>query len=96
MIRKHPEGIVLKLLVVPNAKKNEIAEVDAARNRLKIRVKAPPAEGRANKELVRFLSKLLGVKAEIVRGEKNREKDVLLKNAKPEDIEKKLGLRGTG
>ena len=45
----------LEVLVVPRASKTEI--VDYPGDALKIRLKAPPVDGEANAELIRFLSK---------------------------------------
>jgi uncharacterized protein (TIGR00251 family) len=52
-------GIRLVFQVSPNAKKTEvIGELEEA---LKIRLHAPPIEGRANEELVRFVAEQLGI-----------------------------------
>ncbi len=49
----------LSLLIVPNASKTEVVGMhDGA---LKIRLAAPPVDGKANEELVRFLAKTLGL-----------------------------------
>ncbi len=92
MLEERENGIVIKVLVVPNAKKNEIVGIDPMRNRIKVKVKAPPAEGKANKELVMFFSKLLGAKIEILRGERSREKDLFVRDVKAEQVKEKLGL----
>ncbi len=44
--------------VIPNSSKNSIGP--DAQGRLIVRLAAPPVEGKANKELVRFLAKKLG------------------------------------
>ncbi len=80
-LEKEKEGFYkLKVWVQPNAKKNEIdGEFDGC---LKVKIKAPPVEGKANKELLRFLCKILGVKSknlEIKTGEKSRKKVILIK-----------------
>ena len=51
--------------------------------RLKIRISAPPVDGKANSELVRFLSKLFGVARNAVTiesGELSRQKRVRICN----------------
>lgn len=70
-----PQGIRLAVQVAPNAKKSEVmAVLDDA---LKIRLQAPPLDGRANEELIRFLAASLGVpKSAIVltHGQTNKRK----------------------
>lgn len=92
MIKESKEGVILQIYVQPKAKKNEIEGIDEWRGRLKVKVKAPPVGGKANKELVKFLSKLLGAEVELVKGETSREKDVLVRGMKAEEVKKKLGL----
>lgn len=70
-----PASVRLSVLVVPNARKSEVAgEMDGV---LRIRLQAQPIEGRANEELVRFLAKLLGVSksgVQVVQGLSARRK----------------------
>jgi len=73
-IKETKEGTLLLVYVQPKAKKNEIEGIDGWRGRLKVRVKAPPVRGKANRELVKFLSEVLGAEVELVRGETSREK----------------------
>jgi uncharacterized protein (TIGR00251 family) len=49
----------LTLHVQPNARRSEVVGLHG--EALKLRVAAPPAENRANAELIRFLSETLGV-----------------------------------
>lgn len=49
----------LKIYIQPNAKKNEVVGYHG--DSLKIKIKAPPADGEANDSLIRFLSEKLGV-----------------------------------
>jgi uncharacterized protein (TIGR00251 family) len=59
--------------ITPNAKKNEIVE-KMKNGSWKIRIAAPAVEEKANKKLLQFLKKEGGIRAEIIAGEKNREK----------------------
>jgi len=54
-----PAGIRLAVLAAPRASRSEITGV--AEGRLRIRLAAPPLEGEANQELVRYLARTLGV-----------------------------------
>ena len=91
-LRETKEGTILLIHVQPKAKKNAVEGIDEWRGRLKVRIAAPPVEGKANKEVVKFFSKLLGAEVAIVRGETGREKDLLVKGLSAEDVRKKLGL----
>ena len=69
-----PKDKVLRIIVKPNSPKSEITAVDEARNALRGSIKAPPDKGKANKEVIKFFSKLLKKKVEIVSGLKSKEK----------------------
>ena len=55
----------LALKVTPGAKKNEILgwedDYPQVGRVLKVKIAAPPVEGKANKEIVLFLAKALGI-----------------------------------
>lgn len=75
------EECVLSLRVIPRAKKNEVIGF-MQDGRLKIKIKSPPVDGRANEALTNYLAKILGIKkggVEILSGKGGREKRVLLK-----------------
>lgn len=76
-LREEPGAIVLALHVQPGAKRTETAGTHG--RALKVRLAAPPVDGKANAELVRFLAEAFGVprrQVTIVRGESSREKTV--------------------
>jgi uncharacterized protein (TIGR00251 family) len=79
--------------VTPGAHRSELAGV--ADGRLRVRLAAPPAEGRANAELVRFLAKELGVSRSAVRldaGGRSRRKLIHLTGVTLEEARRTLGL----
>ncbi len=78
-LKTKENGTVISIYVQPGARKSEIIGVH--NERLKIKIKAPPVEGKANEEIVNFLADKLNLsKSSIVllRGEKSREKDLLV------------------
>ncbi|MBI5072546.1 DUF167 domain-containing protein [Candidatus Woesearchaeota archaeon] len=64
----------LHILVKPNAKKTDILSFDPVTKIVKIAIAAPTDKDKANKELLRFVSKLLKKKAAFVSGLRSKEK----------------------
>lgn len=75
-------SVILAIKASPNAKKSEILywELDPVAGKvLRVRVAAPPTEGKANKTLIQFLSLSLGIsksKITLLKGETSRIKRV--------------------
>lgn len=57
--KEKDNGVLLNIKAVPNSSKNEICGV--MENALKVKIKAPAVENKANLELVKYFSKLLKV-----------------------------------
>ena len=75
--QEKPEGVFFQIKVLPRSSHCEVAGMHG--EALKIKITAPPLEGKANDEVVRFLSKHLGVKAvqvSIVHGEHSHIKTI--------------------
>lgn len=72
-------GSLLLVSVVPGAKRTELVGLhDGA---LRIRLAAPPIDGKANEALVAWLAQELGVQrrsVELVRGQSSRRKQLLI------------------
>jgi uncharacterized protein (TIGR00251 family) len=88
-IRLLKDTIFVQVKVVPGASKSEIAGIQG--DALRIRIAAAPEDGKANAELISFLSKLLGCpKKEInlVSGEKSRIKTLSMSLQYKELLEK--------
>lgn len=69
--------------VQPKASKDELTEI--LDDRIKIRITAPPVDGKANKHLIKFLSKVFKVpKGDITikSGETGRNKHLIVLNPK--------------
>ncbi len=86
------DGIILRVHLQPRAKRNEIVGIHG--DSIKIRLKAPPVDGKANEEARRFLAKVLGIKRQQVilrAGTTSRSKSFLIKDVDINTIENKLG-----
>jgi hypothetical protein len=79
--REDGDALVLALHVQPGASRTEVASVHGAEGdaRLKVRLAAPPVDGKANAELLRFLAEAFGVPLRqvcLLRGATSRQKTV--------------------
>jgi hypothetical protein len=81
-------GLELDLSVIPNAKRTEIVGLhDGA---LRVRLHAPPVDGKANEALLRWLADRLGVgraAVQLLRGQTSRRKTVQVDLPVAADVE---------
>jgi uncharacterized protein (TIGR00251 family) len=88
------EEIILKVYLQPRSSKNEV--IGPYRDGIKVKVAAPPIEGKANEALVRFLAKELRISSsciEILKGHHSREKTLKILGLPPQehlDFKKKI------
>ena len=78
-------NVQLKVQIVPGARRSEV--VGWHGERLKLKVKAPPVEGKANVELCRFVADLLELRTSdvtVTAGAKSRQKTLQLRRITPE------------
>jgi len=90
-LEKTSRGIILRCRISPNAKKNRI--LGWYQNSLKIAVTAPPEKNRANKLLLKYLAKELGLKASQVileSGAHSRDKRILFTKISLATLKEKL------
>jgi uncharacterized protein (TIGR00251 family) len=87
------EEIILKVYVQPKSSKNEM--VGPYRDGIKVKVTAPPVEGKANEALIRFLAGEFAVSPsciEMIKGRHGREKILKISgNVDLEWLRKMLG-----
>jgi uncharacterized protein (TIGR00251 family) len=86
------KGSALAIRVTPRASRNEIVEI-LSDGTVKIRLTAPPVEGKANQALVEFLSDVLGLSAnriEIVAGTTGRDKLVSILDLDAETVHQRI------
>lgn len=91
--REGPDGVTLAVWASPGARRSEVTGV--ADGRLKVRLAAPALDGRANRELVRWLAEALGLRrtgVELVSGEHARRKTIRLTGVTLAEARRRLGL----
>ncbi len=79
------------LVVRPNAARNEIAGF--ADGVWRVKVSAPPVKGKANKELITFLSQRLGVgkdRLRIIKGHTARNKVIAIEGLNQAEVMRRL------
>ncbi len=84
----------ISLRVYPNASRNEM--VGFTDGVLRVKVSAPPIKGKANRELITFLSRLLGVgkgSVNIIKGHTTRNKVVAIDGLSREEALRRLLLK---
>ena len=84
-------SVTVSIQATPNAPRSQI--VGWLGERLKVKLKAPAVEGKANAELVRFLAEQFGVRANAVtllRGETARTKVVRIDGVEESQFREKI------
>lgn len=82
--RRDGADLVLELRIQPRASRSEFAGTFG--DRLRVRLQAPPVDGRANAALVEFIAEAFGVprsRVEIERGLTGRDKRVRIRSPGP-------------
>lgn len=86
-IKEGPEGIIFNLRVIPRSSRCEITGIQ--NDALKLKITAPPVEGKANEECIRFLSDQLGIKKNriaIKAGHKSKNKTIAISGITKDDL----------
>jgi uncharacterized protein len=95
MLRPAQGGVTLAVRAQPGAKKTTIIGLygEGSSAQLKIAVKAPPIEGRANSALLEFLAERFGIpknSVELMTGELSRSKVFLLRGVTLQQVQELL------
>lgn len=86
-IRCTKQGLAFKVWLQPRSSLNRIVGLQG--DALKVKLSAPPVDGKANKALLEFLAKKLGVgksRLQIIAGHTSREKQVEVTGIEEENI----------
>jgi hypothetical protein len=93
-LRRDGPDLVLQVQIQPRASSDAIAGVLG--DRLKIRLTAPPVDGKANEHLIAYLARLFGVpKSQVIleRGASSKHKQMRICSPKklPENLDWNMG-----
>lgn len=83
--------MIIKVRVIPNAKRNEV--VSRIGSILRVKIGAPAVEGKANEELCDFIAEFFEVRRNMVflrKGERGREKTIEICGRTEEELEEVL------
>lgn len=90
-IKEQEGAVTLRIRVQPRASRTELAGEHAGA--IKLKIAAPPVDGKANQECRRFLAKLLDVGAgsvEIIAGDSSRDKIIRIHNISADRVREAL------
>ncbi len=97
VVRASSHGVLLRIVVTPNAPRSTVRGVDPWRHAFRVSLDAKPAEGAANAELIRFLADRLRVSEasiRIVAGHTSRRKTVAVAGLTQERVLERLKAGG--
>jgi uncharacterized protein (TIGR00251 family) len=86
LLRETAQGIIFSVQVVPRSSQNAL--VGVVNGVLKMKVTAPPVEGKANDECLNLLSASLNIsknRLSIIAGKQSRKKTILLAGVEKKD-----------
>lgn len=69
-----PKEDRFRIIVRPSSPRSEVIGFDADKGAYRVNIKAPPEEGKANLEVMKFFSRLLKKRVEIVSGFTSKQK----------------------
>ncbi|HSO74305.1 MAG TPA: DUF167 domain-containing protein [Blastocatellia bacterium] len=90
-INQKEGDVTLRVRVQPRASRTELIGEHAGA--IKLKIAAPPVDGKANQECRRFLAQALGVRTgsvEIIAGESSRDKVIRVRNISADRVREAL------
>ncbi len=89
-LREVEKGVIVRLLVVPGAATTGIAGFDPWKKRIRFKTKKQAEKNKANRSILEYFTSRFGREAIIVKGEKSREKEVLVLGVSLGDLLSKI------
>ncbi|MBN2154457.1 MAG: YggU family protein [Candidatus Lokiarchaeota archaeon] len=92
LVREIKKGLLLNIVIKPNSRENQIK---SNTENIIVFIKSPPVKGKANKELLIYLSsvfKLSKTQLSIISGHKSKNKTILIENSDSKQKEEILNI----
>jgi uncharacterized protein (TIGR00251 family) len=86
-ITETKEGVILEILVKPLSKSFKI---NLEQDQIVVFCTGEPVRGRVNKELIKELSRLFHKRVELISGFSSKQKRLLVREAKKDEVERML------
>jgi hypothetical protein len=71
-------GVEVDIIVSPGSERQGTEGINEWRRCLVIRVRSPPTDGKANREIEEFIGNITECRSEIIRGHMSRQKTILI------------------
>ena len=79
MLKKDGNFTILSFKIIPNSSEFRFIGLDSWSKRVRLKIKNPAIKGKANQEIIENLTKLFSTNVEIVKGQLNNQKEILIK-----------------
>lgn len=79
MLKKDKKFTILSFKIIPNSSEFRFMDFDSWSKRIRLKIKSPAIKGKANQEIIENLTKLFSTDVEIIKGQLNNQKEILIK-----------------
>jgi uncharacterized protein (TIGR00251 family) len=86
VLREVGSYLLIDIEVSPNSNNFEIAGYNTWRKTLIVKIRSPPTKGKANREIIREFSKIIGADVEIISGLKSQKKTLKITGKNKDEI----------
>jgi uncharacterized protein (TIGR00251 family) len=89
-LREADGGVIIRLRVVPGAKKTALDGYDTWKKSLKFKTSEPAEKDKANRSILDFFNSLFGRKTALLSGARSKDKEILVFGATLKEVSEAL------
>ncbi|MFH1240626.1 MAG: DUF167 family protein [Candidatus Diapherotrites archaeon] len=79
MLKKNENFTILSFKIIPNSSEFRFMGIGSWSKRVRLKIKSPAINGKANQEIIENLTKLFSTDVEIIKGKLSNQKEILIK-----------------